>query len=461
MVLRRRREREQRAEVLGTVLCPSGDLVVLDFGLLRMWSGDETPLLDEWVAPPEIVEAANRAVDFEIVGPDADEVAARLDLAAVKGRYGFDLPDNRWLADRVAEACAEDDLQASVRRLPRMPHRQRVLRLLDDRPEGAEVPFHGTWAVAVRGLPTDDPLIILGRRFEPGGPNDGRWKSVWVEVLPGDPTTSEEAGQVMVEEARLMFADPSALSGWRNDEPYDGLADLAFWGRDAATVAEQVEAGVLEEDADGETVFGWADRPYDELVALGPMLDEYQEDPDLVFALDFRPHDDHYRILNQARSSSTGSGTAIVDGLDVTGFFTSWGDGAFPVFCDRLADGSLCRVRVEFATPDKVEQEENPEVTWMADTDKLAVVSARVAREGADVGWLYREDPDRDQDSGWHVFAGNESQQYVDDPANALLLTVRDLAEADPALAAILATPAPATFERSTDGTFVPVEDGA
>jgi hypothetical protein len=37
------------------------------------------------------------------VGADAAAVAAALDLAAVKGRFGFDLPaDGEFLAERVA-----------------------------------------------------------------------------------------------------------------------------------------------------------------------------------------------------------------------------------------------------------------------------------------------------------------------------------------------------------------------
>jgi hypothetical protein len=36
--------------------------------------------------------------------------------------------------------------------------------------------------------------------------------------------------------------------------------------------------------------------------------------------------------------------------------------------------------------------------------------------EGQKVGYMYREAPDNDLDSGWRFFSGKESQDYVDDP---------------------------------------------
>jgi hypothetical protein len=182
----------------------------------------------------------------------------------------------------------------------------------------------------------------------PGSADAGRWHSVWVEVQPDQQAQSVEAGYVLVDEARLMFADPSALSSWRGEESLDGLADLAFWGRDAGIVAERVNAAPLP-SAPASQIYGWADRPVAEILELGRRLREMRDDPVLRFAMDFRPHDDHHRLLSLAWDSPTESGTIEVGGVDVTGFFTTWGDGAFPVYRGLAADGSLCRLRVELA----------------------------------------------------------------------------------------------------------------
>ncbi|MEU4745482.1 DUF2185 domain-containing protein [Actinosynnema sp. NPDC023658] len=433
-------------ELLGTASFPSGDLLLIDFGLLRLWSGDRPPLLPEGFAPPEVVAEANAAVDFEVVGPRAAEVAARLDLAAVKGRYAFDLPRDSGL---VADAAARTGLDATVRQVPRMPHHTRVLRLLDDLPGGAEVPFHGGWAVAVRGLPTGR-LRVLGERMPPG-PDRERWHSVWVQCAEGVVAESVEAGYVLVDEARLMFADPTALNSWTNDEPTDGLFDLAFWGGDE----EQVAARLAASTVDGQYV--WTDLTRDRARALHDRLRSLR-DEGLKFAFDLRPHDDHHRVLEPMRSSATGSGEVEVGGALMTGWFTSWGDGAFPVYRDLAGDGTLLRVRVELGAPEIVTRHRRFERLHLGDLAKMAIVSARVAREGAPAGWLYRDEPSRDADSGWRVFAGDEAQEYIDDSRNAVLVPLRELIGADPALEAVFERPPGSAFERA-GGTFVPVED--
>ena len=445
------------SEVLGAATFPSGDLLLIDFGLLRIWSGGAAPELAEGLAPPDVVAAANESMDFEIVGPDAAAVAARVDLAAVKGRYAFDVPgDGELVTATVAEICAETGLDASVRTVPRMPHHTRVQRLLDDLPGGAEVPYFGGWAVAVRGLPADRRLPVLGERMDPDGPDAGKWHSVWVRCADGEPAKSIECGYVLVDEARLMFADPTALNGWRSDEPLDGLADVVFWGRDAATVAERVRPPEPS-TMDQSEVLGWTDLPGSEMLERGRELDALQADGELLFRFDVRPHDDHYRVLRQMYSSPAESGSIEVGGALVTGWFTSWGDGAFPVYRDLAADGTLLRVRVELGAPEIVQRQRRFERLWFGDLAKVALVSARVARDGAPVSWLYREEPDNDQDSGWRVFAGDESQSYLDDAANCVLVPLRELINLVPER--VFDEPAPVTFERDDpDGDFVPAE---
>jgi hypothetical protein len=41
---------------------------------------------------------------------------------------------------------------------------------------------------------------------------------------------------------------------------------------------------------------------------------------------------------------------------------------------------------------------------------------------GNRVGFMYREKPDNDLDSGWRFLAGSEAQDYVDDAANLEIL---------------------------------------
>lgn len=69
---------------------------------------------------------------------------------------------------------------------------------------------------------------------------------------------------------------------------------------------------------------------------------------DRRFAIDVRPHDHAYQLLSQAWVSDTGAGTIELAGGTATGFFTSWGDGAFPVYREVADRGELLALRIDF-----------------------------------------------------------------------------------------------------------------
>lgn len=93
----------EAVETLGDVVLSSGTLVVIDFGLLNFWSHSEPQHLE--AGDPDLIERVNSAIDFEIIGPDARAVAAKIDLAAAKGTFVFDMPadSNEMVRERVAE----------------------------------------------------------------------------------------------------------------------------------------------------------------------------------------------------------------------------------------------------------------------------------------------------------------------------------------------------------------------
>ncbi|MGH8075841.1 MAG: DUF2185 domain-containing protein [Lysobacter sp.] len=84
----------------------------------------------------------------------------------------------------------------------------------------------------------------------------------------------------------------------------------------------------------------------------------------------------------------------------------------------------------------------------------------RITVDGSTVGYCYREDPDTPEDSGWRFFAGDESQEYTDDPDNLALYDVNTIANYDPDIAGLLEAPVGSTFERDGSGQFVPVAVG-
>ncbi len=49
---------------------------------------------------------------------------------------------------------------------------------------------------------------------------------------------------------------------------------------------------------------------------------------------------------------------------------------------------------------------------------KRCFATQRILKDGAAVGYLYRETPDDEDDSGWRLTANDESQEYMDEKSN-------------------------------------------
>ena len=78
--------------------------------------------------------------------------------------------------------------------------------------------------------------------------------------------------------------------------------------------------------------------------------------------------------------------------------------------------------------------------------------------DGRKVGYMYREEPDSAEDSGWRFFSGTESEEYLADPDHTSVYDVNTIANYDPAIIPLLDSPAGSAFERrGWFGKFVAV----
>lgn len=83
----------------------------------------------------------------------------------------------------------------------------------------------------------------------------------------------------------------------------------------------------------------------------------------------------------------------------------------------------------------------------------------RIVVDGEPVGYCYREAPDFDEDGGWRFFAGDESEDYVNDPANLGVYDINTIANYDPDIIPLLDYLEGSAFERRKEGgEFVRVE---
>ena len=87
------------------------------------------------------------------------------------------------------------------------------------------------------------------------------------------------------------------------------------------------------------------------------------------------------------------------------------------------------------------------------------IATNRITVEGYKVGYCYREKPDGDWDSGWRFTAGDESEEYMDDPNNAGIYKLNTICNDDPDIIPLLNTPAPCAFERDENGAFQQIKD--
>ena len=70
----------------------------------------------------------------------------------------------------------------------------------------------------------------------------------------------------------------------------------------------------------------------------------------------------------------------------------------------------------------------------------------RITADGAPVGYAYREEPDNEVDSGWRFMAGDEPQEYMDDPDKLGLYDVNTIANCDPDIVPLLDAPTGSAF---------------
>lgn len=71
---------------------------------------------------------------------------------------------------------------------------------------------------------------------------------------------------------------------------------------------------------------------------------------------------------------------------------------------------------------------------WIDSAEKKALVSKMCLEKDCNIRFLYREKPDRDEDSGWRMFSGLEDDDYTNDISNIRIMNVGYLLDIDPSL---------------------------
>ena len=192
-------------------------------------------------------------------------------------------------------------------------------------------------------VPIDRELVVTGTRLGHGRFADC-WDHVSIVLAAGNIQSSRKLGEAGVDFARLACLDLAVLDQWRHEDSLDGLADVVFWGRDEGLLAKVMNAPRSREG------HGWSNLPVAEAEAKADEAARRKAANKWLLNIDYRPHSHHYQALAAARANPNGAGTLELGGARMLLFFTSWGDGVFPIFLDLDAEDRPVRVRIQLAS---------------------------------------------------------------------------------------------------------------
>src|SRR5262249_37789847 len=242
-------------------------------GYLGSWSGSAPPAhVPDQITDPGLRASVAAAQDFRLVGRDAERAARAVDLQSLT--YAYDIPRHGvpTIVARYEDAIKKHGFDARLEpRASQFPHRERARRAAAV--GGADFIIDGVWSVAVGGLPTDRPLKVIGRPHDYGEGVGPRWSEVSLEV-DGASKEINRVGLVGVDWARMILIDADALGSWVHERSLDGLADVAYWGRDAANARAAFGGKELE-----DRTLGWADLPESEAVEIAVRIERWRQEP--------------------------------------------------------------------------------------------------------------------------------------------------------------------------------------
>lgn len=94
------------------------------------------------------------------------------------------------------------------------------------------------------------------------------------------------------------------------------------------------------------------------------------------------------------------------------------------------------------------------EIRKVINSEGSCVASDKITVEGLPIGYMYREEPDFDTDSGWRFFSGTEDQNYVDNSENMMIYDLNTIANYDLSIIPYLDMQVGSELEKGGDGRF-------
>lgn len=82
------------------------------------------------------------------------------------------------------------------------------------------------------------------------------------------------------------------------------------------------------------------------------------------------------------------------------------------------------------------------------------IASKKLTHQEQVLGYMYREEPDNDSDSGWRFLSGDEDQLFIDNPDNLGIYDLKTIVELDPEIISLLDSDYGVAYGRNTKGLW-------
>ena len=76
------------------------------------------------------------------------------------------------------------------------------------------------------------------------------------------------------------------------------------------------------------------------------------------------------------------------------------------------------------------------------------IASDKITIDGLQIGYMYRENPSNESDSGWRFFAGNEDEEYTNNPDNFSIFDLNTICNYDRTIIPYLESEIGTAFEK-------------
>ena len=100
-------------------------------------------------------------------------------------------------------------------------------------------------------------------------------------------------------------------------------------------------------------------------------------------------------------------------------------------------------------------------IKWDEPNGEGCLASDRITKGGFKVGYMYREDPsESNPDSGWRFLAGDEDDEYANNPNNLHVFAINTICNYDKDIIPYLKSPIGSAYIRVSNDRFE-IDDGS